>query len=166
MCELILKFEPSEGISPGCAGFHDGAKIGLIQLIVCYSSNEQGDLLLAVKWDLRELIIWLIDNSRAISEEAIPECVRWNGSIFGSIEKFYDEVDIDQDEMIDRVFEYRRRHEICFGLRGLTVPSIYIGRGENGGEVSGEIDGRRFAFSIDIASFYSRFQTQFNIGGE
>jgi hypothetical protein len=160
MSELVLKFERSDDIAAGDVGFPDGADIGLIQLVV-RSSSAQEDVLLAVRWNLQELICWFKRNSNAIANEQLPEFITWNGSISDSIDHFYDAVDIDQDEQIDRVFEYRQRHELCFALRGAEVPSIYIGRGKSGDEISGEVDGKRFSLLVDLEKFFSSLEEKF-----
>ena len=49
---------------------------------------------------------------------------------------FYKNINLDEDKLVDAMFEYRLSHEIRFAHRGTDIPQIYIGKNNNYHEVS------------------------------
>lgn len=155
MTELVLEFEPWISADPTEVGFSWDAKLGAIKLLARDHPEAKGEVLLDIKWDVKELLRWLDENAGSIVEVPLPEFVEWKGSIYNSIDGFYERSEGVGDVEDDAVFEFRQSHGIRFALRGVDVPDIYLGCGPNGGEISGEIEGRRFVFCVDIRDFLS-----------
>lgn len=154
MGELNLEFFLSQNKSETDLGFPAGNRVGQIVLYVL--EGEKSYVILDVKWNLDELVVWFKDNKTTMERESLPKFVQWCGSIHKSIESTYENVDAYRDEQLDELFEYRRRHEICFGMRGVKIPAIYIGIGELGPEVSGERDGVPFCYAVDLKTFLGK----------
>ncbi|MWL91014.1 hypothetical protein [Cupriavidus sp. SW-Y-13] len=146
MSELNLEFSLSQNKSVTDLGFPAGNRVGQIVLSVLDSGKSY--VILDVEWNLDELVGWLKDNKSHMEKESLPKFVQWCGSIHRSIETTYENFDAYLDEQLDELFEYRRRHEICFGMRGVKIPAIYLGVGELGSEVSGERNGVPFCYAV------------------
>lgn len=149
MNELNLEFIPMQNATPTELGFPAGNRLGRIVLSV--TDGEGKHNILDINWNFDELLVWFANNRTYMERESLPQFVRWDGSIHKSIESTYEEFDACLDEQLDELFEYRRRHEICFGMRGVKIPALYIGVGEQGPEVSGERDGIPFRFTQIVA---------------
>ncbi|XQU76054.1 hypothetical protein EPAKOI_003826 [Cupriavidus sp. H18C2] len=91
-----------------------------------------------------------------MESESLPNFVEGGRSIYKSIEATYENFDAYLDDQLDELFEYRHRHEVCFGMRGVKIPAIYIGIGELGPEVSGEGNGVPFCYTVDLKSFLEK----------
>lgn len=153
MGELKLDFFPESKISNSDLGFPEGARAGKIIMSVVHC--DACDVILDVCWNLDDLLNWLEENSKFLMEESLPNFVRWDESIRKSIDNIYDNFDSYTDDQLDELFEYRRRHEVCFGMRGVAVPTIYIGMGNFGAEVSGEYEGKEYRHSVELGSFFA-----------
>lgn len=154
MNELNLEFFPLQNAMPTDLGFSTGNRLG--QIVLSVIEDEAKHNILDINWNLDELLVWFADNRTYMESESLPRFVRWGGSIHKSIESTYEEFDAYLDEQMDELFEYRRRHEICFGMRGVKIPALYIGVGEQGPEISGEREGIPFRFSIDLEAFLEK----------
>ncbi|WP_152415095.1 MULTISPECIES: hypothetical protein [Cupriavidus] len=156
MNNLKLDFYPMTNVSPLSFGFSESARIGRIVLAVIGNSIDR--ILVDVKWDFGELVSWFAENRTSIKMESLPDFVSWDCSIAKSIDKIYESPDNYSDEQLDMLFEYRRRHEICFGMRGVKIPSLYVGVGSLGEEVSGEVDRVRFRYPVNLDSFFRELE--------
>ncbi|WP_211961496.1 hypothetical protein [Cupriavidus plantarum] len=145
---LDIVFTPTSGIIPSVQGFSVGARLGRIQIY--FSDNNFKKLLVDIYWDLNEIANWFVVNNKHIQGERIPGFVEDRGSIFDSIKWVYEYFDRYSDDQLDELFEYRRRHEFCFAVRGVQVPELYMGIGKNGMEVSGEGEGERYVYYVDV----------------
>ncbi|RZT38366.1 hypothetical protein [Cupriavidus agavae] len=154
---LVLEFQPFPVISPLVLGFPEDALTGTITLRVDNAVTYEFSEIMTVKWDYRELVAWFTRNREALIEERLPAFIGWRTSIFESMQQFYRDDDA-LDAQDDEAFEYRTRHQLNFGLRGLEVAPTYLGRGPNGWEVSGERNGKPFVYRIDLPGFLERFR--------
>lgn len=153
MSELSLKFFPAPKALTAGSGFPDCARLGRIVLSIVDRGISQ--TVLDVHWDVDELLVWFRRNEFAITKGTIPDFVQWKESIKESIERVYDDFDSYRDDQLDELFEYRRCHEICFGLRGVSVPTLYIGVGKLGAEISGEYDGSAYCHYVNLSTFFA-----------
>lgn len=159
MNKLILDVTPASD-APDSLGFPPNSLPGLISISVKGEDNEKQEIL-SIQWDAIELVQWLLRNKEAIFAQELPPFVPHGPSIAESIRKFYSDLTDDQDDLIDMMFDYRKSHEICFGLRGASVPSIYLGLGNEGHEVSVEHPDRFLRFLINLSDFYVELEKKF-----
>lgn len=160
MNKLNLTFYPIRNIQQTEYGFSSSAHLGVIKLTITTDNGAQRDLL-SVRWDITEILSWLLNNAQHIIEENLPKFIHWDTSIAKSICSFYDADAEPADSEFDRIFEYRQRHELCFGLRGAPVPIVYLGRGQTGGEVSAYIDDTFICYNIDLEEFITAVKREF-----
>lgn len=82
------------------------------------------------QWDIREFLEWIIENKDFISREPIPiEAQDNDTSIAKIISDYINSIDVDteDEELTDRLYWYRTRHGIWFGMRGTNAPNVYLG---------------------------------------
>ena len=128
MRDLNLEFFPLQNRSETDLGFPSGHRVGRIVLSV--QENEKKHIVLDIIWDFDELVSWFNENRAYMESESLPNFVEGGRSIYKSIEATYENFDAYLDDQLDELFEYRHRHEVCFGMRGVKIPAIYIGIGE------------------------------------
>lgn len=108
------------------------------------------------KWDASQFFDWAENNKKAICEDEFLG--EYKQSLAVSICAMQ-EKDLTPDEN-DALFEYRRVHDLRFALRGLDVPSIIIGIGEGGGELSLLSDDFCMNFQVDLCRFFQAISTK------
>lgn len=147
MIDLDIEFVAATTISSVEAGFPVNAHVG--NIVVSVTENDVRRVLVDVNWNFDELMTWFVMNTASIEGDQLPAFVSWHGSIYASIEKAYQDFESYSDEQLDELFDYRTRHELCFGLRGIKIPVLYIGLGQLGMEVSGEVDGVAYRYPVE-----------------
>jgi hypothetical protein len=80
------------------------------------------------QWNIIEFANWVNENKEFIIMEDMPEAIKAD-SIAKGIFNFYETVvpELTDDELLDTIYEYRTKHGIRFGLRGLEVEDVYVG---------------------------------------
>jgi hypothetical protein len=109
------------------------------------------------QWDINIFLIWLIENEIAIKNENIP--INSKSSLAMSIANFYEQLDddtIEDDKLVNAVYEYRTRHEIGFGLRGTDINNACIGLLDNKSTISFCGEDEEWDYEIDISDFFSQ----------
>lgn len=109
--------------------------------------------LLKTCWDVSEFRDWISENLDKILTDPFPSLFGKDRSIAKCIASFYDSVNPEDDDLIDRAFEYRRVHGIRFGLRGARIPDIYVGQRCGSLEISCYSEQDDWSYSIYADSF-------------
>lgn len=126
-----------------------GNGMALIDLYV-----EEGGVLKTLfkgKVDRCEFINWLMDNEREIRFSDFPCEHEEKGSIAKKITSFYEDLNVDDDDLVDMMFSYRATHCLRFANRGADIPEIYIGKLGRCHEVSlfNEHEQWQYVFNVD-----------------
>ncbi|MEN7528165.1 hypothetical protein [Cupriavidus sp. DL-D2] len=158
--KLRLNFDAILGASPKQLGFNEDAQLGSVQLAIVMPSRHEPVEVMTVNWDICAPLTWLRENKKYLLDEDIPPFIEWGGSIHHSIEKFWDREDFSDAEE-DQNFNYRKRHELCFAFRGIQIPTIYIGKGIDGWEVSGVREETQFFYRVDLPEFFDDLDKKF-----
>jgi hypothetical protein len=93
------------------------------------NSKSKKIILEAADWQVSNLIDWFNQNEKLFIQEIFPlDCSSISSSIAKCIQLFYDNLDIENDSLIDALYEYRARHDLSFPMRGCKdFKSIIIG---------------------------------------
>lgn len=114
------------------------------------------------KIDISELFDWFKENEHEIRSSDLP-IDKGNGkSLARIIRDFYENVDTEDDEVVDSIFDYRSCHYLRFAVRGTLIPEIYIGKSENNHEISMYCENREWQYFIDIDDFFNHLKDQYN----
>ncbi|MFD3242593.1 hypothetical protein ACE2AK_26125 [Rahnella perminowiae] len=65
---------------------------------------------------------------KAIRKADFPIVNLTQDSLAKKVHCFYESVDVDDDDLIDAMFDYRTSHCLRFACRGVDFPEIYIGK--------------------------------------
>jgi hypothetical protein len=122
-----------------------------IELLV--TDGKDMRTLLKTYWDIAEFREWISENLNKILREPFPYFFGQDGSIAKCVSSFYDSVNPEDDDLIDRAFNYRRVHGIRFGLRGARIPDIYIGQRCGNLEISSYSKQDEWSYFIYADSF-------------
>ncbi|GGH32926.1 hypothetical protein FAZ19_23460 [Sphingobacterium alkalisoli] len=116
-----------------------------------------------IEWDLRVVLDWLLINKNNI---LLASCalfqIESHISVAESVYRFYDIEDDLDEKMVDEMFEFRQSHCLRFGLRGVDIDEIYLGRNNNVHEISFYSEELSWKFEIDIMDFYREIELEFN----
>ncbi|MCG9060228.1 hypothetical protein LH452_15205 [Laribacter hongkongensis] len=158
--KLSVIFHDETIKNPVLMGFDDNARLGLIEISVKRKGMINDICLFRVKWDINKLYSWADDNYAKIANDSLPENVEWKGSIIKSINYFYDSFagNDSGDDLLDKIYEYRTSHNLVFAFRGVSVNDLYIGKVDDGFEVSGVENDNLFSYKINIESFFESMQ--------
>ncbi|WP_130391831.1 hypothetical protein [Cupriavidus agavae] len=155
---LRMIFEALKSASPLDLGFSPDSKLGSIKLVIDHLSSEDCFEILNLNWNVAEPLEWFRKNGYQILNEPLPPFIGWKGSIYKSILEFWEREDTTDFED-DCTYQYRTRHHMCFGFRGVQIPAIYLGTGPNGWEVSGVRDGTPYVYQVDLPMFLESLNT-------
>ncbi|HEX2914899.1 MAG TPA: hypothetical protein VH186_29165 [Chloroflexia bacterium] len=67
--------------------------------------------------------------------------------------EFPEEQEEEMFEFDSALYNYRRKHNLRFGLPGVTMPAIYIGLNHGSGEVSVFNEDEQWAYQINLEDF-------------
>jgi hypothetical protein len=123
-----------------------------IQLYVVDNMGSIVQEIYLLQWDIKVLIQWFIDNREWLLQEKLP-IEPYESSIAETIYEFYENVDPDDANILDSIYNYRTRHDLWFALRGTDVQDVYIGLGNNGYEVSCCSESEKWAYNIKLSTF-------------
>ncbi|WP_324723402.1 hypothetical protein [Lelliottia sp. JS-SCA-14] len=110
------------------------------------------------KVDLSELLDWFKENEHEIKSSNLPIDRVDGRSLARKIRHFYENVDVEDDEIVDLMFDYRSHHCLRFAARGTLIPEIYIGKSEDNYEVSMSGTDSEWEYFIDIEDFYNHLK--------
>lgn len=105
-------------------------------------------VLFSINWDSRVLIEWLSANADEIINE--PFIFLSDRSLARTIADKIEEDLSESDE--DLLYEYRVKHDLRFALRGVDIPSIILGVGVRGYEISVCGMGFEMVFAVDLGA--------------
>ncbi len=112
------------------------------------------------EWDLRCLLGWLKVNKINLLEQECPlENINGEHSIAALIFHFYDSDEEYDDDLIDKIFNYRAAHGIRFALSGTDVPNIYLGKNNGRHEVSFFDGVISWSYEIDMKDFFNKIES-------
>lgn len=149
MNQLSLRFEPTtnatEGAHPHPPPF--------LTLAVEDGNGMVLHRVFSARAEPEALASWTRRNAAALRNAFVPAALSGTGSIAARIRDYYERLEPDSDPSVDQVFAYRNTHGIRFALRGVAIPDVYIGRLDDGWEVSCADDGDDWSFRIDVERF-------------
>lgn len=115
-----------------------------------------------LQWDARVFLDWLISNKKNILNEELPIRINDNYSIAEKIYLFYDMKKEIDEEILNKMFEYRQSHGIRFGLRGTNVVEVYLGKNNSAYEISFYEKNKFWKYEFDPISFYENVESCLN----
>ena len=121
-------------------------------------SLEEGGLsrvLFKGEVDYPEFIGWIIENEREIKFSDLPIENREKYSIAKLIKFFYKGLDVDDDDLVDKTFNYRASHCLRFASRGTDIPEIFIGKSDRLHEISLFNEHEQWQFFFDADEFFN-----------
>lgn len=128
------------------------------QIKVVLLSNKTKELLLEEVVDINEFTTWFFKNELEIKTVDYPISLDKNKSIAENISLFYNSVDVDNDDVIDKMYDYRCSHCLRFAARGIDFPEVYIGKKDDGYELSLCSFKEKWRYKIDIDDFFSNIR--------
>ncbi len=108
--------------------------------------------------DFQALIEWLKENEDAIRKADFPIVNLTEDSLAKKIHCFYESVDVDDDDLIDAMFDYRTSHCLRFACRGVDFPEIYIGKLVSKHEISLFTDNETWRYFFDVDDFFGKLK--------
>jgi hypothetical protein len=124
------------------------------------------------EWDVLGFKNWFLQHKETIQNEQLlvdgytPNSTE---SIAQALRRFYARFPTNNDETIpiseeeyhwyDLLFNYRERHCLNFGFRGIKIPTIYIGLNRGLGEIS-TTDGAEWDYTFDMGEFCNNLLEQ------
>lgn len=108
--------------------------------------------------DFPALIEWFIENEDAIRKSDFPADNLTQDSLAKKVHCFYESVNVDDDDLIDAMFDYRTSHCLRFACRGVDFPEIYIGKLGSGHEISLFTQNEHWRYFFDIDDFFCKLK--------
>ncbi len=104
---------------------------------------------------LEDLAKWLRINRVDLLTERIPMEEAGFSSIAQAISCFYESYDAEEpnEGMLQKVYDYRTRHSLRFGLRGTDINDIYLGLFGRCHEISLFCERERWRYEVDLSRF-------------
>lgn len=103
--------------------------------------------------EMQMFVDWLRCNSLYLLNENPPSALPDGETLAIRLRMFYENVDSNDDDQVDQVFEFRERHGIRFALYGYDVPNIFLGRRGESYEVSISEPDEEWGYDIDLRGF-------------
>ncbi|PNK65153.1 MULTISPECIES: hypothetical protein [Pantoea] len=104
--------------------------------------------------NLNEFTGWLLEHEKEIREDEIPFDKSRGNSLAEIIYDAYNKLDTDDDELVDKMYNYRSGHCLRFATRGNDFPEVYIGKAGESYEVSKFSSTESWRYPIDIDDFF------------
>lgn len=111
--------------------------------------------IISFEWEFMPLLDWLLSNRLAIVNNNFPIESEESFSISKKIYNFNNSEEDYEDEVYESIYNYRLSHALRFGLRGVDMDDIYIGKNNNIYEISYYNIDSEWCFDFDINSFYN-----------
>jgi len=118
--------------------------------------------ILKTRWDISEFREWISGNLNRILREPFPSFFGQDSSIAKCVASFYDSVNPEDDDLIDRAFDYRRAHGIRFALRGARIPDMYVGQRYGNLEISSYSEQDEWSYFLYTDSFENEMRRLLN----
>jgi len=124
------------------------------------SIDCNGDLrpLFTGRVDLPAFTEWFIENEDAIRKSDFPVDNLTQDSLAKKTHCFYESVNVDDDDLIDAMFDYRASHCLRFACRGVDFPEIYIGKLGSEHEISLFTQNEHWRYFFDIDDFFCKLK--------
>ena len=106
-----------------------------------------------------EQIDWFIENENLILSAEVPFSLEECESVAVGMKEIYDKIDLDDEELLDRISEFRFSHAIRMAFRGQDLPDIFIAKGNNNYEVSCSEDNIEFCYQVEIVSLFEEIKS-------
>jgi hypothetical protein len=99
-----------------------------IELKIIGNNSQIVKMILNIQWDIKVFLEWFVENESLLFVEEPPEEIK-HSSISQGIYFFYQNLnnEIDDDDLLGVIYNYRSRHGLRFALRGTDIEDIYIG---------------------------------------
>ncbi|UNK54265.1 hypothetical protein [Rahnella aceris] len=108
--------------------------------------------------DFQALIEWLKENEDAIRKADFPIVNLTQDSLAKKVHCFYESVDVDDDDLIDAMFDYRTSHCLRFACRGVDFPEIYIGKLGSEHEISLFTKNETWQYFLILMIFFGKLK--------
>jgi len=127
--------------------------VQLIDLSVIVNGEKHS--LFVGEVDVNEFIEWFFEHEKEIREHEIPINKLSGQSLAENIYLSYNILDVEDDEIVDKMYEYRSGHCLRFAARGNDFPEIYIGKLGGVYEISKYSPTESWRYPIDIDGFFN-----------
>jgi hypothetical protein len=155
--ELSLEFSPQK--NPFFQDRGSGLVWGKIELYVLDNSIVLKKVIDMV-WDIRELITWILDNEWNLFNDEFPRQYAKDGNSIAEFRaKYYeiyrsgDEIDDAADIMLEN---FGVHHCISYGMSGAETIDAYIGKINDGYEISYCGEQGNWNFEINLLKFINK----------
>ena len=108
------------------------------------------------KVHINEFIEWFLEHEREIRGDELPIKKKSDKSLAENIHHSYEVLDVDDDVLVDKMYDYRSGHCLRFASRGTDFPEIYIGKLGDSYEISKFSPTEKWQYPIDIDGFFRR----------
>ena len=148
---LYIHFVPMNAVPAG------PELLGKIELLVVQPSGDVIRQVFESMGDLAELAAWFREHRLALLGQRLPI-----GDEFSSIaeadSRFHERMkdghhSPEDDRLLDAMHAYRTAHLLSFGLRGVKMPNIYLGRFRDRYEISLWNQEDAWEYEIDLEEF-------------
>jgi len=138
---------------------HESVPLQESQFIEISIKNNSGmHSLFAGRVDLLALTEWFIENEDAIRKSDFPVDNLTHDSLAKRVYCFYESVNVDDDDLIDAMFDYRACHCLRFACRGVDFPEIYIGKLGSEHEISLFTQSEHWRYFFDVDDFFGKLK--------
>jgi hypothetical protein len=136
------------------------------QLTIAVVTDQGTQILYQTEWDLAELAEWFTEHQITICSDYLVDahnelvCLPGESLAQALVRlQHYDFTDEDIEfEWFTKIFEFRRRHTLTFGLRGSRIPPITIGCNSGSGEISLVDETTTWSYHFDMTEFLNDLQ--------
>jgi hypothetical protein len=111
------------------------------------------------KVDYPRFFEWIMENETEIRLSELPFDNSGGESIAEKMHYFYEELDVDNDELVDAMYDYRSSHCLRFASRGSDFPEIYIGKSTVCHEVSIFNEHEKWQYNFNVDDFFCNLQS-------
>lgn len=125
---------------------------------ISIESNSGMHPLFTGRVDFPAFTEWFIENEDAIRKSDFPVDNLTQYSLAKKTYCFYENVNADDDDLIDAMFDYRASHCLRFACRGVDFPEIYIGKLGDGHEISLFTQNEHWQYFFDIDDFFCKLK--------
>lgn len=113
--------------------------------------------IVCAKWGAEIVLEWFVSNKESLLNEFLFIQVNEGRSIAATIHEFYEDIDPEDFDSMDRMLAYRESHGLRFALRGVDIPDVYIGKKRDGiYEVSCVDIHNCWMFEVDLPAFFDK----------
>ncbi|MBD1364855.1 hypothetical protein IDJ77_13620 [Mucilaginibacter sp. ZT4R22] len=134
-----------------------------MRLEICNDDGESEKIIFDTQWDVKVLVAWVIENQVYLLAEEYPFSLQ-ESSVAEGLHNFYEGLDLDgdsieEDELLDLVYNYRVRHGLRFAMRGTDIDDVFIGPINGETTISCFNDFSNWNYKVEIDGFLSTINT-------